>query len=241
MKHFDDYLLSGRPVVGIRTSNHAFRNKRGSYLHYSQDYKDKKDFDPKDPWFRGFGGLLFGDHYHKHHGKHKHESTRGLIAPGAENHPVTRGIKNGEIWGATDVYGCRVSHLAITPLILGQVLKRKGEFLKNDKHFGMKSTDKAVQNEKNSPMIPVSWTKKYKHPKSTKEGIAFHTSMGSSRDLENGALRRLVINGVYFVLKLPIPSTGTAVEYVGEYKPTQFGFWGKKFWDEKKLKVGELE
>lgn len=241
MKHFDDYLRSGRPVVGIRTSNHAFRNKSGNYLHYSQDYKDKKDSDPKNPWFRGFGGLLFGDHFHKHHGKHKHESTRGLIAPGAESHPVTRGIKSGEIWGATDVYGCRVSHLAITPLILGQVLKRKGEFLKDDKNFGMSSDDPVLKGDKNNPMIPVSWTKKYKHPESSKEGIAFHTSMGSSIDLENEALRRLVVNGVYFTLGLEIPQEGSKVDLVGNYKTTKFGFWGKKFWDDKKLKVEQLK
>ncbi|MCM8535470.1 MAG: hypothetical protein NE334_06000 [Lentisphaeraceae bacterium] len=242
MKYFDDYLLSGKPVVGIRTSNHAFRNKKGSYLHYSQDYKNlAPDIDPKDPWFRGFGGLLFGDYYHKHHGKHKVESTRGKIAPGAEKHPVLNGIKDGEIWGATDVYGCRVTHLPITPLVLGQVLKRQGPFQKNVKDFGMKPTDVPVQNEKNSPMIPVSWLKKYKHPKSSKEGIAFHTSMGSSTDLENAALRRLVVNGVYHTLGLTVPTEGAKVDYVGEYKTTQFGFWGKKFWDDLKLKVEDLK
>lgn len=241
MKHFDDYLKSGRPVVGIRTSNHAFRNKSGSYLHYSQDYKDKKDHDPEHPWFRGFGGLLFGDHYHKHHGRHKHESTRGIIAPGAEKHPSLRGIENGAIWGATDVYGCRVSHLPVTPLILGQVLKRKGEFDKDDKNFGMKPDDPVLEGAKNKPMIPVSWTKKYRHPESTKEGIAFHTSMGSSVDLENSALRRLVVNGIYFTLGLEIPQEGTKVDLVGEYKTTQFGFWGKEFWDKKKFTVDDFK
>ena len=241
MKHFDDYLKSGRPVLGIRTSNHAFINKTGKYLHYSQDYKDKKDHDPKHPWFRGFGGLLFGDHYHKHHGRHKHESTRGLIAPGAEKHPALRGIKSGQIWGATDVYGCRVSHLPITSLVLGEVLKREGKFLPEERNFGMKSTDKPLDGVKNNPMIAVSWTKKYRHPDSSNEGIAFHTSMGSSRDLENAALRRLVVNGVYFSLGLEVPKKGTKVDLVGEYKTTQFGFWGKEFWDKKKFKVSDYK
>lgn len=241
MKWVDDYLKSGRPIVGIRTSNHAFRNKSGNYIHYSQDFKDKKDHDPKHPWFRGFGGLVFGDHYHKHHGHHKHESTRGIIAAGAEKHPVLKGIKGGEIWGATDVYGCRVSHLPITALVMGQVLKREGEFDKNDKNFGMRPTDKPLKSEKNNPMIPVSWIKNYKHPESTKGGIAFHTSMGSSTDLENAALRRLVVNGVYYVLNLKVPEKGTNVDLVGEYKTTQFGFWGKAFWDEKKYKVEDFK
>ena len=242
MKLIDDYLMSGRPVAGIRTSNHAFRNKSGNYLHYSQDYKDKgSGADPEDPWFRGFGGLVFGDHYHKHHGKHKHESTRGVFAPGSAEHPVLRGIGDGEIWAATDVYGCRVSHLPITPLLLGQVLKRVGNYDEKDKTFGMRSTDVPLTGPENSPMIPVAWTKKYRHPESTREGLAFHTSMGSSTDLESAALRRLVINGIYYVLNMPVPEKGANVNLVGEYKTSQFGFWGKKFWDQKKLRVEDLK
>jgi len=31
-----------------------------------------------------------------------------LIAKGMEGHPIVRGIKDGDIWGPTDVYGVRL-------------------------------------------------------------------------------------------------------------------------------------
>lgn len=238
MKHFDDYLLSGKPVLGLRTSNHAFSNETGNYIHYSSVYKKE---DPSHPWYRGFGGLLFGDHYVKHHGKHKHESTRGIIAEGANKHEILRGIENGEIWGPTDVYGCRVAHLPITPLVMGQVLKREGDFDKNDRFFGMRPTDTLLEGPKNNPMIPVAWLKNYQHPDGSNKGLAFHTSMGSSTDLENSALRRLVINATFYLLDIKIPKKGTNVDYIGEYKTTAYGFMGKPFWDNKELKPSDIK
>ena len=58
-----------------------------------------------------------------HHGRHGSQSTRGLIAKGAENHPIVRGIKDGEIWGPTDVYGVRLPLPGDSkPIIMGQVV-----------------------------------------------------------------------------------------------------------------------
>jgi hypothetical protein len=238
MKHIDDYLMSGKPVVGLRTSNHGFRNETGNYVHYSSTYKKE---DPSHPWYRGFGGLLFGDHYVKHHGKHKHESTRGIIAEGAEKHQIMRGIEDGEIWGPTDVYGCRVAHLPITPLVMGQVLERAGDYDEKDRFFGMRPTDTPLAGPKNDPMIPVAWLKDYQHPNGGKKGLAFHTSMGSSTDLENGGLRRLVVNATYYVLDLKVPRKGAKVAYVGAYNTTAYGFMGKEFWDKKGLKPVDLK
>ncbi|MDN5214323.1 hypothetical protein QQ020_19750 [Fulvivirgaceae bacterium BMA12] len=238
MKYFDDYLLSGKPVLGLRTSNHGFKNETGNYVHYSSVYKKE---DPNHPWYRGFGGLLFGDHYVKHHGRHKHESTKGIFAKNASEHEILRGIKDGEIWGPTDVYGCRVAHLPITPLVMGQVLKRAGEYDKNDRFFGMRPTDKPLEGPKNNPMIPVAWLKDYQHPDGGVKGLAFHTSMGSSTDLENAGLRRLVVNAAYYLLDLKIPKKGTNVNYIGAYKTTAYGFMGKAFWDDKGLKPADLK
>lgn len=237
MKYIDQYLRSGKPVLGLRTSNHGFNNKEGNYIHYSSEYKKEN---PEHPWYRGFGGLLFGDHYVRHHGKHKHESTRGVFPETAVNHAILKGIDDGEIWGPTDVYGCRVAHLPITPLVMGQVLERKGTFNINDRFFGMRSTDLPLAGPKNNPMLPVAWLKAYQHPDNGKEGIAFHTSMGSSTDLENQGLRRLVVNTVYFLLDRRIPKKGTNVAYVGEYYTTAYGFLGKEFWDNRKLKPSHL-
>ncbi|NIL96960.1 MAG: hypothetical protein GTO62_07420, partial [Planctomycetales bacterium] len=43
-------------------------------------------------WQGGFGRLVLGEKWISHHGSHKHESTRGVIAPEAAQHPVTRGL-----------------------------------------------------------------------------------------------------------------------------------------------------
>ena len=43
-----------------------------------------------------------------HHGRHGKQSTRGIVAPGAREHPILRGIRDGDIWGPTDVYEVRL-------------------------------------------------------------------------------------------------------------------------------------
>lgn len=240
MKYFDKYLKSGKPILLTRTGNHAFRFKEGNYQHYSSDYKEKKDRDENHPWFRGFGGLLTGDHYHKHHGRHKHESTRGIFAPEAKGNPILNGIKDGEIWGATDVYRVRVSHLDIRPIVLGQVITRAGKFDPRDKNYGNRETDTKPVEGKNDPMIPVAWYKNYKHPESSKTGICFSTTMGSSTDFENAGLRRLAVNAIYQLLNLEIPASGTKVDYANNYRTTAYGFWGKEYWEKVKLKVNDF-
>ena len=115
-----------------------------------------------------------GEHWINHHGNHKHESTRGIIAPGAAEHPILRGIKSGEIWGSTDVYGVRLPLPGDSqPLVLGEVIARKGEFNESDRFYGMRPDDgPAVSGEKNNPMMPIAWTKTYEMP-GGKPGRAF--------------------------------------------------------------------
>ena len=110
MKEIDDYLRAGKPVVGLRTATHAFNIPTDrAYAHYSNGYHGEKA-----AWADGFGRLVLGEQWISHHGHHGKESTRGLIAPGAEEHPILRGIDDGAIWGPTDVYGVRLP-LPVTP------------------------------------------------------------------------------------------------------------------------------
>lgn len=217
MKHFVDYVNAGKPIIGLRTATHAFNFKKyKTYADYSFNAKT---------WDGGFGRQVLGETWINHHGHHKHESTRGLIAPGAENHPILTGIKSGEIWGPTDVYGIRLPQPdGCKPLVLGQVLKREGEYDKNDPNFGMKPTDQPLEGAKNDPMMPVAWLKPYQAP-GGKSGQAFCTTMGSSTDLANAPLRRLIVNAAYFLLGMDVPAKAN-VDLVGEYKPTPYGFAG---------------
>jgi hypothetical protein len=223
MKPVDAFLKAGKPVIGLRTATHAFNGMKGDFARYNNGYKGE----PKE-WADGFGRLVLGEQWISHHGSHKGESTRGLFAPDAQGNPLLNGIKDGEIWGATDVYGVRLPLPGDSkPLVLGQVVKRKGPAEKDDKNFGLRPTDnEPVEGKKNDPMMPIVWTKSYQLPEG-KPGKAFTTTMGSSTDLENEALRRLLVNATYQLLGMPVPAKAE-VDIVGEYKPTAYGFGGFK-------------
>jgi hypothetical protein len=204
MKNIADYVESGRPIIGLRTATHAF-NLKGSktYARFSSGSKE---------WDGGFGRQVLGETWVSHHGAHGKQSTRGVVARGQENHPILRGIKDGDIWGPTDVYGVRLPLPAdCTPLVLGQVLE------------GMKPDDQPVADKKNDPMMPIVWIKTYT-PRSGKTARVCTSTMGASQDLLSEGLRRLLVNACYWALGMEdkIPARAN-VEIVGEYKPRPFG------------------
>lgn len=207
LKHIVDYVESGRPVIGLRTATHAF-NLSGTknYPHYSWNHGETKG---------GFGRVVLGETWISHHGNHGKESTLGLIAKGQESHPILRGIRDGDVWGPTDVYGVRLPLPDDSqPLVMGQVLS------------GMSKTDKPVEGAKNSPMMPVAWTKSYKG-KEGKTSRVFCTTMGASQDFENEGLRRLLVNASYWAVGLEDKiGPDTKVEIIGTFKPSPFRFNG---------------
>jgi type 1 glutamine amidotransferase len=234
----DEYARSGKPIIGIRTATHAFQAPADSeFAHYDDSYAgDKKE------WEGGFGRLVLGERWVNHHGKHKHESTRGVIAPNAAKHPILRGIKSGEIWCPSDVYEVRLPLPGDSqPLVLGEVVARKGEFDANDRLYGMRPEDDSPVSAKNDPMMPVAWTKSYELPGS-KKGRAFTSTMGASVDLLNEPLRRLLVNAAYWCVELEekIPAGGARVDIVGEYEPTKFEFRKDDYWAERKMSVNEF-
>lgn len=203
MKYIDQYVQSGRPILALRTATHAFKIPQGkTYARYSFDSKE---------WDGGFGRQILGETWVSHHGNHGVESTRGVIAPGAETHPILRGCE--EIWVPTDVYTVRLPmREGCQPLVLGQVLE------------GMQPTDKPVTNAKNQPMMPVAWIKTYAGAQG-QTGRVFTTTMGSAVDLSNEGFRRLLVNASYWCVGLEsqIPARAE-VALVGSYEPTFWGF-----------------
>lgn len=234
MKRIDDYLMSGKPIIGIRTATHAFAGLKGEYAKYNNGFKGKG---ADEAWTDGFGRLVLGERWVNHHGSHKNESTRGVFAPGAEGSPLLNGIKDGEIWVPTDVYEARLPLPGDSkPIILGQVCKRPGPMDKADPFYGMRPTDQAEPGDKkNEPMMPVAWTKSYQLP-GGKVGHSFATTMGSATDLTNEPFRRLLVNAVYVLLDMKVPEKAD-VTIVGDYKPSAFGFGGYK----KGLKPADYE
>jgi len=210
MKLIDDYLLKGKPLIGLRTSTHAFNMpKDHPYAHYGNGYNGEK----KEWADGGFGRLVLGEKWISHHGAHGKQATRGGIAEGQKDNPLLKGIGDGEVFGPTDVYGVRLPLPGdSSTLLFGEVVT------------GMSATDPAVKGKVNEPMMPIAWTKSYQLPGGAK-GQAFTTTMGASQDLENEAFRRLLVNAAYRMTGLEVPAKAD-VAIVGTFKPTRFSFNG---------------
>jgi type 1 glutamine amidotransferase len=219
MKEIDDYLRAGKPVVGLRTATHAFNVPADrTFARYSWNHKGE-DF------AQGFGRQVLGETWINHHGHHGKESTRGLIVPAAKDHPILRGIADGEIWGPTDVYGVRLPLPGDSqPLVLGQVLA------------GMAPDSPPVEGPRNDPLMPVAWTKTYAIEGGPR-GRVFTTTLGAATDFTSEGTRRLVVNGCFWAAGLEgeIPAQ-SCVDIVGEFEPTPFGFKKAR----KGLKPGDL-
>lgn len=244
MQFIDAYLKTGKPVLGIRTATHAFsfpEDSMSNYVHYSNGYAgDKTD------WQDGFGRLVLGEKWISHHGHHKHQSTRGVLAQKSNADGITNGITDGDIWGATDVYGVRLPLPGDSnPIIYGEVINRKGEYLEDDIFYGMRPTDDELASTNNEGLpvnetpMPIVWTKSYQVP-GGKVGKSFTSTVGASNDLLIDGTRRIIVNGVYWVLGLPVPQKAD-VTLVGDYNPTAFEFRTDEYWENRQLKVTDLE
>src|SRR5687768_17025822 len=200
MKHFADYVAAGKPIIGLRTSTHAFKDLKGTYASLND-----------------FGKKVLGEQWVSHWGSHKKEATRGIIEPGAKDDPILRGV--ADIFGDTDVYEAHPPADAKV-LMRGQVLKGMKPTDPPAKYT--KKTNKGREQDVNDPMMPVVWTRLYKN-EAGKENKVLCTTLGSATDLQNEGLRRLVVNSVYWGLGMDVPAKAD-VGYVGEYKPTDYGF-----------------
>jgi hypothetical protein len=211
MKHFVDYIQSGRPVLGIRTATHPF------WFKASKTY-EKYSWNSTVPgWEGGFGRKVLGETWEEplghygHHGLHGKQSTRVVFAPGADNSPILRGIKSGEIWVPTEVYEVRLPmQPTCHPLLLGEVLS------------GLNPNDPPVPGKLNDPVLPVAWTNSYT-VQGGKTGRAFTSTMGAADDLLSEGLRRLLVNATYWTVGLEdkIPAKAE-VSIVGEYRPHSY-------------------
>jgi len=212
MAHIDRYVRAGKPIIGMRTATHGFAIESSpTYRRYTWNFDD-------DDYRQGFGRQILGETWIAHHGDHGRESTRGIVAEGANDHPITRGLADGDVWGPSDVYRVR---LPLTgdgkAIFLGQVLA------------GMSKGDDPVEGAKNDPLMPIAWTRTYTGDDG-RRGRVFTTTMGAATDLEAEGTRRMLVNATYWALGLEkkIPATGTDVRIVGTYEPTNFGFGGHR-------------
>jgi hypothetical protein len=214
MKHFVNYYLAGKPFIGLRTSTHAFDypdNSKSPYAKFAWKSKD---------WTGGFGKQVLGETWVAHHGAHKKEGTRGIIDEKAKDLPILKGVS--EIFGDTDVYTAAPPADA-TILVRGEVTATLDP-----------QSPATTEKKKNEPMQPVVWLREPKN-EAGKTNKALCTTMGSSTDLKNEGLRRLLVNAAYSFTGLEVPGKAD-VALVGDYQPRMYGFNGEK----KGVKAAEL-
>jgi type 1 glutamine amidotransferase len=153
------YLASGRPMVGIRTACHAFL------------LQSARPDDPKLEDWPEFGTDVIGCHYTKHYANMPMVTV--AIAPGAENHPILRGVSTGMLADNDSPYA--VSPLAedAVPLLVATIPGHLPE--------------------------PIAWT----HAYGANRARIFYTSLGGPKDFQNPNFRRLLISGVAWALGKP--------------------------------------
>lgn len=203
MKYFDEYLKSGKPIIALRTSTHAFaysRNKTSPYAHYSWNAKDGK-------WPGGFGKQVLGETWVAHHGHHGKEGTRALINGLHHQHPVIQGVN--DIWGETDVYTISKLPDNAQVLLWGQVTE------------GMNPTTPMTYQKS---IMPLAWVREYQN-ETGKTNKIFATTLGTALEFTREDMRRLIVNAAYWATGLEKQITPDLnVSIPGTYKPTMFGF-----------------
>lgn len=173
--HITAYLNAGKPIIGLRTSTHAF-NGAGSFGGLS--YKE-------------FGLKIMGETWVSHHGRHKVQGARGVIEDGKAAHPILNSVS--DVFAPSDVYG--VIHLTEADNIL-----MRGAVTET-----LDPESKVLEGKLNAPMQPLAWLHPWTSPDGQKAGTTLCTTAGSAVDLVNEDLRRMVINASYHLTGLTVP------------------------------------
>ncbi len=200
MQHFVDYVDRGGPIIGLRTSTHAFKIPKES-AYYAYDFRY-----PGDDFHMGFGRQVLGETWVTHYGDNHRQSSILAIEPENEGHPILRGV--------TDMHTQAGGYTAY-PLEPSTVLAR-GIILN-----GM-TKDSPVDSSKH--LMPVAWVREYK---STSSNVAriFTSTQGASEDILNDGFRRMLVNAHLWCLGQDDAITPeNEVGFVGPYHPSTFSF-----------------
>ncbi len=205
---FDAALKRGVPVVATRTSTHAFSGIAKDSAFATLNHNSKG----------GFGKRFLGETWVDHWGKHKGEATRTAVEPGAEKHAVLNGVEIA--YADTDVYEA-YPPVDAQILLRGVVLKDMDPKSPPSERPRKRSIDKQEQGV-NSPAMAVAWVREIAYAGEVKNRVLC-TTMCSASDLKDESLRRLLVNGVFWGLKLDVPAKADVTPLV-EWKPSKYSF-----------------
>lgn len=201
MQHLVDYIDRGGPVLGIRTSTHAFRIKEGPYAKYSWDYKGAD-------YQSGFGEQVLGETWVGHYGTNHEQSSRILPRAEQASHPILRGVRDVHVQsGGYQAYPLAGSEV----LADGQVLN------------GMAAN---AAPDASKEQLPVVWTRSYRAANGS-TGRVFTSTHGASEDLLNPGYRRMLVNAAFWTLGMDAAITPDLnIAFVGPFNPVTFSFDG---------------
>jgi len=127
-QHLVDYIESGKPVVGFRTSGHGF--------NYSLD-------NPKSELNNGFGRDILGSPYLIH----LVGNTKVSISQGQEKHPILNGVSGN--WTAHGTLYLTNIQAGVTPLLEGTGSSKRTGIITNQ--FGSHNLTKTMTDH-------IAWT-----------------------------------------------------------------------------------
>ena len=199
LKRILDYVESGRPVVGFRTSTHALRYPNDSTRTFYNEEWERRLFGQK--WIV----------HHGHFGDGAEPLTDVQIVPWRTTHPILRGVAPFQAFswlyhvegGEHELYGDS------KPLLTGRALRTN-------------QTARLAQ----YPLVnPVAWTKTYTGSFG-KPARVFFTTLGHPYDFRHESMRKLALNGILWAMGMEsrIPAEGARADIVGEYAPAPSGF-----------------
>ncbi len=199
-KLITDYVESGKPIVGFRTSTHAFLYEKDENLKvFNNEWPSK----------------VFGQQWITHHG-HFDDGKFPLtdVYTVNANHIILTGVKPFKAYSW--LYHVDGGEWKLSgdskPFLMGKSLKSGHEQSGNLSKFPLTN--------------PVAWTKTYKG-NNGKSARVFFTTLGHPYDFKDENMRRLTINGILWALaKEGSIKPMLNVSPVNTYQPNNSGMGG---------------
>ena len=196
-----EYAKSGKPMVGFRTSTHAFR--------YEGDSPHAKTMN--DAWPIEVFGQKWITH-HGHHGDNEQRLTDVTNVKKMRNHPVLRGVEPFKAYSwLYHVDGG------------GDLLPSDAQVLTMGKSL-ISGHEQAGRTDRFPLDQPVSWI-----IERDEEGLpnrVYFSTTAHPYDFREPSMRRQALNGILWALGREdlIPPGGTGTDIVGDYDPAPSGF-----------------
>ena len=205
MQPIADYLGRGGPVVGLRTSTHAFKIPKDSqFARFDFKYEGKE-------YSRGFGRQVLGESWSGHYGKNHVMSTRLDILPEAKSHPIMSGVEKP--WAQSGGYW--------TEPVTGSTILANVQPLES-----MLPNSPAAEDKNPCPGV---WVREYKSKDGSRKGRVFTTTSGASEDIVDLDFRRMMINACFWAVGIESEiKPDLNIDFVGAYQPSTFRFGGHR-------------